>query len=80
MFPCSQQNFPCDPVFPKSISLILVFPVLVKYAFVPVFPVLFSFCSHVPKKLMAVFPCSLKPVGEPHWKFQGGGAFQELKF
>ena len=29
-------------------------------------PVLFSFCSHVPKKLMAVFPCSLKPVGEPH--------------
>ena len=26
----------------------------------------FSFCSHVPKKLMAMFPCSLKPLGEPH--------------
>ena len=27
MFPCSQQNFPCVPVFPKSISSIWVFPV-----------------------------------------------------
>ena len=26
MFPCSQQNLPCVPVFPESISLILVFP------------------------------------------------------
>ena len=29
-----------------------------KYAFVPVFPVLFSFCFHAPKKLMAMFPGS----------------------
>ena len=35
-----------------------------KYAFVTVFQVLFSFCSHVPKKLMAIFPCSRKPLGE----------------
>ena len=27
MFPCSQQDFPCVPMFPKSISAFLVFPV-----------------------------------------------------
>ena len=26
MFACSQQNYPCDPVFPRRASLILVFP------------------------------------------------------
>ena len=48
---CSQQNFPCASVFPKSI------------AFVIVFPALFSFCSHVPKMIMAMFP---ETPGEPH--------------
>ena len=47
MFPCSLQNFPCVPMFPKGISLIghSLFP---EVFFRAVFPVLFSFRSHVP--------------------------------
>ena len=48
IFPFSQQNFPCVPEFPKSISSILLFPAPLNYAFVPVLSLLFSFCFHVP--------------------------------
>ena len=58
------------PLFPTKFSLCPVFPKVffirvpcsLKYAFVPVFQVSFSVCSHVPPK-MAMFPCSLKPLG-----------------
>ena len=53
-------------VFPCSLKVCLRFwcSLFPKIYFVPVFPVLFSFCSHVPRKFIAMFPCSLRPLGE----------------
>ena len=53
-------------VFPCSLKVFLRFwcSLFPKLCFVPVFPVLFSFYSHVPRKLIAMFPCPLKPLGE----------------
>ena len=49
MFPCSQQNVPCVPLFPNSIFFFdFDVPCSLNTAFVPVFPALFSFCSPVP--------------------------------
>ncbi len=49
MFPCSQQNFPFVPMFPKSIFFDFAVPCSLKCAVVPVFPVFFL-----------LFPCSQK--------------------
>ena len=50
MFPCSQQNFPCVPVFPKSISSVSVFPIPLNMLF-----------SRVPSYIFLLFPYSHVP-------------------
>lgn len=63
--PCSlvpPKMFPEFPCFLKAFFDFSV-PCSVKYAFVPVLPALFSFCSHVSIKFIAMFPFSLKPLG-----------------
>ncbi len=55
----------------NNFFLVSLFP---KICFCSVCQVLFSFCSHVPKKFLAIFPCSIKPLGEPHnFFFYNGG-------
>ena len=49
MFPCSQQNLPCVPVFPESISLILVFPVPQITLLFPCSQFYFPFVPMLPK-------------------------------
>ena len=57
MFPCSQQNFPCVPCsVPWKYFVDFGFPCSPNNAFVPVFPVLFSLCSYVTKKLNGHVP------------------------
>ena len=66
--PCSQQNFPCVPLFHRSIFSIFLFPVphnIRSTAFVPMFQALFSFCSLVPSNFITMFSCSVKPLREP---------------
>ena len=74
MFPFSQQNFLCFPLLSKTLKLffsISVFPFLKVSAtytafVVPVYLALFSFCFVVPNNFL---PCSLVPLGEPHFPF-----------
>ena len=51
MFPCSQHNFPCVLVFPKSI-----------FRWCSLFPKI-CFCSRVPSFIFILFPRSLKVNG-----------------
>ena len=60
-----QQNFPCVPLFLKSIFFDFGVPCSPNTAFVPVFLALFSFCSLVPTNFKAMFTCPLKPLGDP---------------
>ena len=96
MFPFSQQNFPCIPLFPKTLKVFFfrfwssLFPKTSDTAFVPLIPALFSFCSLVPSFIFLLFPfsqqfffamflCSLKPVGEPHFPLTSLHPFLEIK-
>ena len=56
MLSCSQQNFPCVPLFPKSIFCDFGVPCSLNTAFVPMFPALFSSCSLVPDNFKALKP------------------------
>ena len=58
MFPCSQQNFPCVPLFLKAFFFDYGVPSSINTAFAAVFPALFSFCSCVPSFIFLLFPCS----------------------
>ena len=69
MFPFSQQNFPCFPLFPTTLKVLYLFwsslfSKTSDTAFVPVFPALFSL---FPTIFFTMLPCSLKPLGEPHF-------------
>ena len=48
-----------------------------KHSSVPMFPALFFFCSLVSNNCLTMFPCSLKPLGEPqYWAESQGGEAQ----
>ena len=78
MFPCSQQNFPCIPLFPKGIIFDFGLPCFLNTTFVPLFPALFSSCSLVRNNFQAMFPCS---PGEPSsllWRWGGAGGWEPV--
>ena len=63
MFPCSQQFSLCSRV---PLKYFFDFGALcsLNYNVCSRVPGFISLCSHVPKTLMAMFPGSLKPLGE----------------
>lgn len=63
--PCFlKPNFPCIHI-PKKYLIDFGVSRSLKYAIAPLFTVLFSFCLHVPKMIIDVFPSPLKLLGEP---------------